>query len=86
MRFSNDEKTSPAELNGISEGLTTSRLRQAFPQFCAVSAKNLLMLTFGSTLGFSTVLIPELQKENAEIPVTMEELTWISEHVVCLET
>ncbi|XP_060829670.1 facilitated trehalose transporter Tret1-like [Bombus pascuorum] len=75
---SNDEKTSPAELNGISESVRTSRLRQAFPQFCAVSAKNLLMLTFGSTLGFSTVLIPELQKENSEIPVTMEELTWIS--------
>ncbi|CAL7942106.1 unnamed protein product [Xylocopa violacea] len=36
------------------------------------------MITFGSTLGFSTILIPELQKENTEIPVTMEELTWIS--------
>ena len=74
---------SPAELNGTPEGFSTSRLRQAFPQFCAVSAKNLLMITFGSTLGFSTILIPELQKEDSEIPVTMEELTWISKHPVC---
>lgn len=77
---------SPAELNGTPEGFPTSRLRQAFPQFCAVSAKNLLMITFGSTLGFSTILIPELQKKDSEIPVTMEELTWISKHLVCCLT
>ncbi|XP_043515060.1 facilitated trehalose transporter Tret1-like [Frieseomelitta varia] len=74
----NEEKMSPAELNGTPESFPTSKLRQAFPQFCAVSAKNLLMITFGSTLGFSTILIPELQKKDSEIPVTMEELTWIS--------
>ena len=72
---------SQADLNGTSENHPISKLRQAFPQFCAVSAKNLLMITFGSTLGFSTILIPELQKDNAEIPVSMEELTWISEHI-----
>ena len=82
--FRNEEKTSPAELNGTHESFPTSRLRQAFPQFCAVSAKNLLMITFGSTLGFSTILIPELQKKDSEIPVTMEELTWISKHLICL--
>ncbi|XP_020277859.1 facilitated trehalose transporter Tret1-like isoform X2 [Pseudomyrmex gracilis] len=54
-----------------------SKFRQALPQCCAVGAKNLLMLTFGSTLGFSTILIPALQKEDADIKVTMEELTWI---------
>nr|XP_034185545.1 facilitated trehalose transporter Tret1 [Osmia lignaria] len=75
---SNDEKTSPVEQNGNSESFSISKLRQALPQCCAVSAKNLLMITFGSTLGFSTILIPELQKENSEIPVTTEELTWIS--------
>ncbi|XP_043796666.1 facilitated trehalose transporter Tret1-like [Apis laboriosa] len=74
----NDEKMSQADLNGTSENYQISKLRQAFPQFCAVSAKNLLMITFGSTLGFSTILIPELQKDNAEIPVSIEELTWIS--------
>lgn len=83
-RFRNDEKMSQADLNGTSENHPISKLRQAFPQFCAVSAKNLLMITFGSTLGFSTILIPELQKDNAEIPVSIEELTWISEHLVYL--
>ncbi|XP_017761257.1 PREDICTED: facilitated trehalose transporter Tret1-like [Eufriesea mexicana] len=73
-----EEKTSPADLNGTTESFPTSKLRQAFPQFCAVSAKNLLMITFGSTMGFSTILIPELQKTNPEIQVTTEELTWIS--------
>ncbi|KZC08782.1 Facilitated trehalose transporter Tret1, partial [Dufourea novaeangliae] len=69
---------SPAELNGVPEVYTISKLRQALPQCSAVSAKNLLMLTFGSTLGFSTILIPELKKEDSEIPVTLDELTWIS--------
>ncbi|XP_076235623.1 facilitated trehalose transporter Tret1 [Calliopsis andreniformis] len=75
---SNEKKTSPTELNGNAEIYQISKFRQALPQCCAVSAKNLLMIVFGSTLGFSTILIPELQKENSEIPVTMEELTWIS--------
>lgn len=55
-----------------------SKLRQAVPQCCAVGAKNLLLLTFGSTLGFATILIPALQREDSDIKVTTEELTWIS--------
>lgn len=74
----NGEKISPAELNGTVETSPISKFRQALPQCCAVGAKNLLLITFGSTLGFSTILIPELQKENPEIYVTMEDLTWIS--------
>ncbi|XP_011495090.1 PREDICTED: facilitated trehalose transporter Tret1 [Ceratosolen solmsi marchali] len=52
-------------------------VREALPQFLAVGAKNLLLLTFGSSLGFATILIPELQKSNAVILVTLEEITWI---------
>ncbi|XP_076220601.1 facilitated trehalose transporter Tret1 isoform X2 [Nomia melanderi] len=74
----NGEKSLPSEQNGNVEVYSVSKFRQALPQCFAVCAKNLLMLTFGSTLGFSTILIPELKKENSEIPVTMEELTWIS--------
>ncbi|KAG7212251.1 hypothetical protein KM043_012581 [Ampulex compressa] len=74
----NGEKTSAAVLNGYVESPEISKFRQALPQFFAVSAKNLLLITFGSTLGFSTILIPELQKRNAEIQVSMESLTWIS--------
>ncbi|XP_011696202.1 PREDICTED: facilitated trehalose transporter Tret1 [Wasmannia auropunctata] len=68
----NDDKTS------VTEEVYISKLRQAVPQCCAVSAKNLLLITFGTTLGFSTILIPALQKEDADIKVTLEELTWIS--------
>ena len=75
---SNEEKTFPAVLNGNYETVRISKFRQALPQCFAVSAKNLLMITFGSTLGFSTILIPELQRTNSEIPVTKDELTWIS--------
>ncbi|XP_026667469.1 facilitated trehalose transporter Tret1-like [Ceratina calcarata] len=77
-RFRNGEKSTPTELNGTIETFPISKLRQALPQFCAVSAKNLLMITFGSTLGFSTILIPQLQKPSSEISVSMEDLTWIS--------
>lgn len=71
--FRNDDKSSFT----INEACV-SKFRQALPQCCAVGAKNLLLLAFGSTLGFSTILIPALQKEDAEIKVTIEELTWIS--------
>lgn len=74
MYFSNDDKT-PVEVAYIS------KFRQAVPQCCAVGAKNLLLLTYGSTLGFSTILIPALQREDTDIKVTMEELTWISKNV-----
>ncbi|KAG5329972.1 TRET1 protein, partial [Acromyrmex heyeri] len=69
----NDDKTSVTD-----EEVYISKLRQAIPQCCAVGAKNLLLITFGTTLGFSTILIPALQKEDSDIKVTMEELTWIS--------
>lgn len=72
--FRNDDKT-PVEVAYIS------KLRQAVPQCCAVGAKNLLLLAFGSTLGFSTILIPALQREDTDIKVTTEELTWISKDV-----
>ncbi|XP_032684917.1 facilitated trehalose transporter Tret1-like isoform X2 [Odontomachus brunneus] len=55
-----------------------SKFRQTLPQCCAVSAKNLLLLTFGSSLGFSTILIPALQRDDSDIIVSLEELTWIS--------
>ncbi|KAK2584483.1 hypothetical protein KPH14_006858 [Odynerus spinipes] len=78
---SNGEKTTPAESNGdnaTTELAPVSKYREALPQCFAVGAKNLVLLTFGSTLGFSTILIPELRSKNSDIPVTIEELTWIS--------
>ncbi|XP_014205686.1 facilitated trehalose transporter Tret1-like [Copidosoma floridanum] len=60
-----------------SKPFPVSKLREAIPQCFAVGAKNLLLLTFGSSLGYPTILIPELQKANPPVPVTLDELTWI---------
>ncbi|XP_015115507.1 facilitated trehalose transporter Tret1 isoform X2 [Diachasma alloeum] len=72
------EKVPSPDYNGNVEKKEYSKWRQAAPQVCAVMAKNLLLLTFGSTLGFPTILLPALQKNDPDIPVTMEDLTWIS--------
>ena len=66
-----------AEMNGHFSEPPVSVFRQALPQCIAVGAKNLLLMTFGTTLGFSTILIPVLE-EGKDIGVTKEELTWIS--------
>ncbi|XP_043282053.1 facilitated trehalose transporter Tret1-like [Venturia canescens] len=76
---SNGTKLAPEKSNGYTCQLKPiSRLRQSVPQICAVTAKNLLLITFGSTLGFPTILLPALQKKNPDVPVTMDDLTWIS--------
>ena len=62
------------------EKAPASKLRQAVPQLLAVAAQNLIQLAFGTSLGFITVLIPELQKKNPEIQVTSDEISWISEY------
>lgn len=58
---------------------TPSKLRQTVSQCAAVMAKNCLIVTFGSTIGFATILIPALQDKNAELKISLEELTWIGE-------
>lgn len=73
-----NEKRNDDKILVTDEEAYISKLRQAIPQCCAVGAKNLLLITFGTTLGFSTILIPALKKKDADIKVTMEELTWIS--------
>lgn len=54
--------------------------RTVLPQFLAVSAKNLLLLGYGMTLGFSTILMPAVQKpQDGEIlHLNKEEISWIS--------
>lgn len=74
-----DRNVTPRELNGsLQEKKEQTKLRQAIPQVCAVGAKNLLLLTFGSTLGFSTILIPALSEKDSKISVTTNDLAWIS--------
>ncbi|KAJ2954361.1 hypothetical protein O0L34_g2623 [Tuta absoluta] len=54
--------------------------RTAFPQIIAVSVKNLLLLGYGMTLGFTTILIPAVKDpKNGEIlHLENSEISWIS--------
>ncbi|KAJ8737190.1 hypothetical protein PYW07_000461 [Mythimna separata] len=54
--------------------------RTALPQFLAVSAKNLLLLGYGMTLGISTILMPAVQNPtNGEVlHLNKSEISWIS--------
>ncbi|XP_059062307.1 facilitated trehalose transporter Tret1 isoform X2 [Achroia grisella] len=54
--------------------------RTAFPQLIAVSVKNLLLLGYGMTLGFPTILIPAVENpvEGEVLHLTNTELSWIS--------
>ncbi|XP_046420999.1 facilitated trehalose transporter Tret1-like [Neodiprion fabricii] len=78
--ISNNRKLPQNEQNIRSgpEVIPVSKSRQAAPQVLAVGAKNLLLLSYGCTIGFSTILLPALQKAEPEIDVTLDEITWIS--------
>ncbi|XP_012549079.2 facilitated trehalose transporter Tret1-like isoform X1 [Bombyx mori] len=54
--------------------------RTALPQFLAVSVKNLLLLGYGMTLGFTTILIPAVEKpkEGEVLYLEKSEISWIS--------
>lgn len=59
-----------------------STLRKAFPQIIAVSVKNVLLLGFGMTLGFPTILIPSLSGGNPEekIALGVDAISWIGKN------
>ncbi|XP_063546884.1 facilitated trehalose transporter Tret1-like [Cydia strobilella] len=54
--------------------------RTALPQFLAVSVKNLLLLGYGMTLGFPTILIPAVSQpvEEEELSLHPSQVAWIS--------
>ncbi|XP_053624848.1 facilitated trehalose transporter Tret1-like isoform X2 [Plodia interpunctella] len=54
--------------------------RTALPQFIAVSVKNLLLLGYGMTLGFPTILIPAVKNpaESEVLQLTNSQVSWIS--------
>ncbi|XP_026332883.1 facilitated trehalose transporter Tret1-like [Hyposmocoma kahamanoa] len=54
--------------------------RTALPQILAVSVKNLLLLGYGMTLGFPTILIPAVKnpKEGEVLKLENSEISWIS--------
>ncbi|CAH0716177.1 unnamed protein product, partial [Brenthis ino] len=54
--------------------------RTALPQLLAVSVKNLLLLSYGMTLGFTTILIPAVKDpiEGEVLHLENSEISWIS--------
>ncbi|XP_061704521.1 facilitated trehalose transporter Tret1-like [Cydia pomonella] len=54
--------------------------RTAIPQFLAVSVKNLLLLGYGMTLGFPTILIPAVSQpiEEEQLSLYPSQVAWIS--------
>ncbi|XP_026497541.1 facilitated trehalose transporter Tret1-like isoform X2 [Vanessa tameamea] len=54
--------------------------RTALPQLLAVSVKNLLLLGYGMTLGFPTILIPAVKEpvEGENLHLESSEISWIS--------
>lgn len=57
-----------------------SKLRQVIPQVFAVGAENLLLVTLGSTFGFTTILIGGLEANKTDISVDRDDISWISEY------
>ncbi|KAF9417635.1 hypothetical protein HW555_005342 [Spodoptera exigua] len=58
----------------------SKNFRTALPQFLAVSAKNLVLLGYGMTLGFSTILMPAVldPKDGEVLHLNKSEISWIS--------
>lgn len=56
-----------------------SSFRQALPQILAVCVKNVLLLGFGMTLGFPTILIPSLSGSDPDEAISLgqEAISWI---------
>lgn len=56
--------------------------KTALPQILATMAKNLILLGYGMTLGFPTIVIPSLQNApaNSTLRLTDEEISWFSKY------
>uniref|UniRef100_A0AAR5PL19 Major facilitator superfamily (MFS) profile domain-containing protein n=1 Tax=Dendroctonus ponderosae TaxID=77166 RepID=A0AAR5PL19_DENPD len=66
---------------------TISALRRALPQILAVSVKNVLLFVFGMSLGFPTILIPNLSggDPDEKIVLGVDAISWIgSVNLLCV--
>lgn len=60
-------------------------LREALPQISATAVKNVLLLAWGLTLGFPTILIPSLSGDDPDEELTLgvEAISWIGKKQTC---
>lgn len=61
------------------DGHVRNTVHAALPQVLAVSIKNVLLLGYGMTLGFPTIVIPALEGDDQTEPLvlTSEQISWI---------
>lgn len=59
----------------------TSKLKINASQCYATLATNLIKLTTGSMNGFTAVLVAEFMKEDAEIYMNANEISWFSKYI-----
>lgn len=60
--------------------ISKEKLHTALPQIIAVTIKNVLLLGYGMTLGFPTIVIPRVQGGDPDetLILNAEQVSWIS--------
>lgn len=72
-------KTTASTNNGK---MSKEKLQTALPQIIAVTIKNVLLLGYGMTLGFPTIVIPRVQGGDSQesLVLNAEQVSWISKY------
>ncbi|XP_026683516.1 solute carrier family 2, facilitated glucose transporter member 6-like [Diaphorina citri] len=84
----NNTKTKPDQ-NETSQD-TTRTFKSALPQILASSAKNMLLFTYGTTLGLPTIAIPVLSASDGDdrdpyLSLTRSQISWFSSiNLICV--
>lgn len=82
-------KTKPAVLDESQPERCTT-FQAALPQILAASAKNMLLFSYGTTLGLSTIAIPVLAasqagKQDPYVTLTRSQISWFSSiNLICV--
>lgn len=82
MFSSSKDKNSEKPRNGNKITMKISKFRIVASQLIGTLTVNLTKFTTGSSMGFTTIFLGELAKENTEINVTFDELTWYSKYKI----
>lgn len=67
----------------ITQPIEASKYRRYLPQLCAVMVKNIVLLAYGMTLGFPTIVIPAVSGGSGEasqddLQLTDGQISWFS--------
>ncbi|KAK7869520.1 hypothetical protein R5R35_002295 [Gryllus longicercus] len=78
----------PADEKGALDKHKIKALRVALPQVLATSAKNLILLGYGMTLGFPTITIPAISAGSDSgdvLQLTKDQISWFSSiNLICV--